>query len=132
MNTSVLTAMGTAGSHADCMPRRIQGRDTIDYSTAAYGKEIGMQLSLLHANSHDPQWMQSALEHLHAYALKHERFAGWMVSHSTGAPVTAQPKAWGQVFRMAVKLHWIEKDGLTQDPTRHMNPVPVWKSRVWG
>ncbi len=103
----------------------------IDYAQAAKDKEAGIQLALLHADSHDPQWMRSALACLHDYAVKHERFAGWMVSHAAGAPATAAPKAWGAVFLIAARLGWLEKSGYTEDPTRHRNPVPVWRSLLW-
>lgn len=57
-----------------------------------------------------------------------------MVTHSAALAKAVPPasrKAWGAIFAKAVREFVLVKDGFTQDPNRHANPCPVWKSLVF-
>lgn len=96
----------------------------------------GMRRALEHAERDVPDWGDRALAYLEEYAKTHDRFPGWFVTQAAdlvgAVPTPPTRKAWGSIFTKAARLGWIKKDGYTQDPHRHANPCPVWKSTVHG
>lgn len=94
----------------------------------------GMQIATAHADEDIPGWSDMALEYIHSYALSHERFTGWHVTHTatlTNAVPQKSGKAWGALFQKAQRLKWIEKCGYAQDPNRNLNPCSVYRSLVY-
>ena len=94
----------------------------------------GMARATAHADEDIPGWSDAALAYIHSYALSHDRFTGWMVTHTaglTGSVPVKSGKCWGILFVKAQKLGWVKKDGYAQDPNRHMNPCPVYRSLVY-
>lgn len=99
-------------------------------------RDEGMERAHSHAESKKPGWSDMAYEFLKRYAETHDRFPGWFVTREVGltraVPAPPTPKAWGSVFRMAMKRGLIEHTNtFTQDPYRHANPCPVWRSLVF-
>ena len=82
-----------------------------------------------------PQWPELAFDFLRRYARANANFAGWMVvrsaANSPEFPDTSTAKAWGAVFKRAVREGVIACAGMTKDPHRHGNPIPLWKSLVY-
>lgn len=106
-----------------------------DGSVARQERDAGMARALQHAEAEVPAWGSLALSYLRRYAETHERFPGWFVTHAAGlsgaVPMPPTGKSWGAIFTKAARLGWIAKDGYAQDPNRHANPCPVWRSRVF-
>ncbi len=104
-------------------------------SDARVAREHGMQQALDHAERKVDNWGDVAMAFLHGYALSHDRFAGWMVTREAELTKAVQTpptgKAWGSIFTKAARIGIIKKDGYAQDPNRHANPCPVWKSMVY-
>ena len=105
----------------------------IDFARQA--RDEGMQQAVDHAESDIPGWGAQALSYLRQYAETHDRFHGWFVTKAadlTGAvPTPPTAKAWGSTFTKAARLGYIRKDGYGQDPHRHANPCPIWRSLVY-
>ena len=108
---------------------------TLAHDIARRHAETGMQRALERAADGMPQWPELAFDFLRTYARANENFAGWMVVRSAAntfefpAPPTA--KAWGAVLKRAVREGVIACAGMTKDPHRHGNPIPLWKSLVY-
>lgn len=107
----------------------------VSLAEARLVRDQKMQQALDHAESETARWGDRALAYLRRYAERHDRFPGWFVTKAadlTGAvPTPPTPKAWGAIFTKAARVGWIVKNGYTQDPHRHANPCPVWKSLIW-
>lgn len=114
------------------MPEQLDIMQAIARSQA----EEGMRRSLEHAEAELDNWGDIAFEFLKAYARSHESFAGWMVvrkSENDGHfPTSPNAKAWGAVIHRAARLKIIERVGTTKDPHRHGNPIPLWRSLIYG
>ena len=105
---------------------------TISHEIARRHAETGMQGALERAADGMPQWPELAFDFLRRYARLHRDFAGWMVVRSAATspnfPAPPTGKAWGAVIKCAARLGWIERVGMTKDPFRHGNPIPLWRS----
>lgn len=109
------------------------GKPTLEAARSA--RDAGMQQALDHANDKTPQWSETALAYLKMYSKNHEHFVGWFVTNEAelSGAIDAPPtrKAWGSIFTAAVRRGWIEKSGYRQDPNRHCNPAPLWRSLIY-
>ena len=98
--------------------------------------DSGMQRALDHAERVVPSWGERAYQRIVAYAKQHETFCGWMVVKAAALdPTFPEPpnqKAWGGPMQRAARAGIIERIGTAKDPNRHCNPIPLWKSRVFG
>jgi hypothetical protein len=108
---------------------------TLAHDIARRQAERGMRRALDRAADGMPTWPELALSFLESYARANECFAGWMVVRSAGGstdfPAPPNDKAWGMVFRRAARAQIIAAAGITRDPHRHHNPVPLWRSLVF-
>ena len=108
------------------------GMPTIE--NARQARDDGMTLATSHADEATPGWSSVALDYLHNYALSHEIFPAWFVTAAAGLTRSVPEKsgkAWGSLFVKAQREGWIKKDGYTQDPNRHCNPAPVYRSFIF-
>lgn len=107
----------------------------IEQEIARRQAEEGMGRALEHAEADSPGWGSQALAYLRQYAETHDRFPGWFATQAadlTGAvPTPPTLKAWGSIFTKAARKGWIVKDGYGQDPHRHANPCPIWRSLIY-
>lgn len=107
---------------------------TIEDAIAA--ADVGMSRALARAEHAVPSWGEIALDFLDAYARKNQEFPGWMVVKASeldrAFPEPPNPKAWGPIVKRAVKVGLIEYARPGKDPNRHCNPIPIWRSRVYG
>ena len=105
------------------------------FETARRQADEGQQRALDHAEDVVENWGSIALSYLRQYADTHDRFPGWFVTKAadlTGAvPTPPTAKAWGSIFTKAARNGWIVKDGYGQDPHRHANPCPIWRSLIY-
>ena len=105
-----------------------------DLVRARQQRDDGIDRAARHAESDYPGWGSQALAYLRRYAENHDCFMGWFVTNeselSGSVPAAPTRKSWGAIFTKAVRLGWIEKDGYRQDPNRHCNPAPVWRSLI--
>lgn len=97
-------------------------------------RDVGMSRATGKADNDHDGWSAQALSYIHAYALTHDRFCGWMVvaaSRLEKAVPEASGKAWGSLFVKAQRDGWIVKDGTSQDPQRHLNICHVYRSLIY-
>lgn len=109
---------------------------TIGHAIARRAAQEGMDRALQGAENKVPRWGDMAYAWLLAYAKKHERFMGWMLVKASalddGFPTPENEKAWGGVIKRAARAGVIVHAGTAKDPYRHCNPIPVWRSTVYG
>ena len=98
-------------------------------------RDMKITQALDHAERESVRWGDMALDYLKRYAETNDVFPGWFVTRAadlTGAvPTPPTLKAWGSIFTKAARSGWIQKCGYRQDPHRHANPCPVWKSLIY-
>lgn len=96
----------------------------------------GIRRACEHAETDKPGWTTEALRYLQRYAERHQEFAGFMVTMQSeldaSFPKPETTKAWGQVYRLALKGGLIEKTGRDMPhPRRHGCPAEIYRSLVW-
>ena len=123
---------------ADPVRRELVGRmraATLSLDDARRVRDQKMGQALDHAEAESARWGTRALSYLRQYAESHDRFPGWFVTQAaelTGAvPTPPTLKSWGSIFTKAARAGWLVKDGYAQDPHRHANPCPIWKSMIY-
>lgn len=108
----------------------------ITFEIARRAAQEGMDRALQGAENKVPTWGELAFNWLVAYAKKNAHFTGWMVVKASSLdpnfPIPENEKAWGSPIQRAARRGIIVKDGTTKDPYRHGNPIPVWRSKVFG
>ncbi len=106
----------------------------IDFARQA--RDEGMQRSLDHAEADCEGWGSFASIFLEDYAKRHAEFTGFMVTAASkldkSFPQPANERAWGQVYRQAMKAGIIEKTNrFMPHPRRRACPAVVFRSLVW-
>jgi|ERR1051325_4657098 hypothetical protein len=107
---------------------------TTNIEEARAARDAGMGNAATGAENAHPGWGETAYAYIMAYARRNQRFAGWMLTRDAALEKAVEPrtgKAWGIYFVKAQKEGFIVKDGFTQDPNRHANPCPVYKSLIY-
>ena len=105
-----------------------------DLEQARREAEIGMGIAADHADDVSPGWTDDAYSFLVRFAEHHLTFISEDVSAaSKDDPLFDQPptdRAWGSVYRRAVKNHVIEKIGTGVSRRRHASICLRWRSLV--
>ncbi len=108
----------------------------IEHAIAASLAREGMERAEQHAENKIPKWGELAYRWIERYARQHERFTGWMLvkaaSNDPNFPTPPNEKAWGGPIQRAARRGIIERVGTEKDPYRHGNPIPVWRSTIFG
>ena len=121
-------SQGLPSGHQTGLPTLSQAREA--------GK-IGMELALEKADRQSLGWSTLALNYLRLYAQSNSQFTAYMVTATARLdadfPTPGKDKAWGMVFRLAVKEGTIKKSGqYFPHPLRHGSDCIVWESMVWA
>lgn len=105
-----------------------------ELARARHEAEDGMARALDHAEMDCPGWADIAFHFLHNYAMTHQYFISEDVSDASKVWGMVQPatdKAWGSVYRRAIKDGVIVKDGAGISRRRHASICPRWLSLVF-
>lgn len=104
---------------------------SIDFAHAEARK--GMARALEHAEADCPKWGDVALAFLTQFARTHKTFISEDVSDASKEWGMVQPpsdRAWGAIYRRAIKLDIIVQDGSGRSLRRHGSICPRWRSLV--
>ncbi len=85
-----------------------------------------------HADAVSPRWSDVAYAFLLQFARKHATFISEDVSDASKAWGMVQPptdRAWGSVYRRAIKAGVIVQDGCGRSRRRHASICPMWRSK---
>ena len=94
----------------------------------------GMQRATAHANEDIPGWSSVAYLFLESFCRSHEYFISEDVSDASKQWGMVQPptdRAWGSVYRMALKRSLIVQDGAGRSRRRHASICPMWRSLIF-
>lgn len=107
----------------------------LDFTAAKQLRDEGMSRAMDHAERADTGWGDSAYAFLVDFARHNACFISEDVSDaSKGVPAFVQPptdRAWGSVYRRAVKDGVIAQDGCGRSRRRHASICPLWASRIY-
>jgi hypothetical protein len=105
--------------------------DLFDWDAARRARESAMGRADDHA---DADWKDAALDAVHAAALAHQTLTSEHVLPLIDRRFTTHDlRALGPVLVRAAKLGWIENTGsYVKSARRHMSPLTLWRSRVFG
>jgi hypothetical protein len=100
-------------------------------SRAEQARNEGMQRAVDHAEIESPDWAQHAYEWLELFVAAHaEPFISEDVSDATkldeGFPQPPTDRAWGSIYRSAVKRGLIRLAGTGRSRRRHASICPLW------
>lgn len=108
----------------------------ISFESARRAAQEGMERAEQGAENKVPKWGELAYHWLVEYARRTERFTGWMVvkaaSNDPNFPRPDNEKAWGGPIQRAARRGVIVRAGTQKDPYRHGNPIPLWRSTIYG
>lgn len=103
---------------------------------AEQAASAGMGQAIDHADRVSPGWSDLAYDYLIVYCLTHSEFKSEDVSGSTkGDPFFPQPptdRAWGAIYRRALKDGVIAHNGTARSELRHNTICPYWRSLILG
>ena len=97
-------------------------------------RDEGMQIATAHADEATPGWSDIAYRFLQSYCRAHEQFISEDVSDASKAWGMSQPptdRAWGSIYRRAIKESMIVQDGAGRSRRRHASICPMWKSLLY-
>ena len=105
-------------------------------SEARAAAERGMTLAAEKANRLVPKWTDIAYDFLKLYAAREHQFTGFIVVAASKLdktfPQPTNERAWGQVFRRALRDGLVIKNGRTMPhPKRHGCAAWVWESLIF-
>lgn len=110
----------------------MSAQQVIDFTAAREARDAGMQQSLDHAQAVNPLWGEIAYLFLLRFARCNASFISEDVSDAANASLTfpAPPtdRAWGSVYRRAIKEGLIVQDGAGRSRRRHASICPRWRS----
>lgn len=94
-------------------------------------RNVGMARAAAHADMVNPKWSDVAYQFLCGFARKHPTFISEDVSDASKRWGMVQPptdRAWGQVYRKAIRDGVIAQDGYGRSRRRHASICPRWKT----
>ena len=106
----------------------------IEMSRARAQRDDGMSRAARHAESDYPGWADVAFRFLNNFAVTHQHFISEDVSDASRAWGMVQPstdRAWGNVYKRAIKDGVIVQDGAGRSRRRHASICPRWKSLIY-
>jgi hypothetical protein len=104
------------------------------FAFAEAERDAGMKQAVDHANETHPHWSDRAYDFLKRYAKENAEFISEDVSDAAIAAGEPQPptlRAWGQIYRRAVKDDVIIQVGAGRSRRRHASICPRWGSCVY-
>lgn len=107
-----------------------RGVPTLEAAKAAANE--GMDRVLSHAEEISDQWGRTAYLFLVKFARSHAQFIAGDVIAASKAEID-QPhdnRAWGRIFRRAVKVGFIKHVEYVPAPHRHCSPVSLYQSGI--
>lgn len=107
----------------------------IDFESAVAARDAGMAAAAEHADRVSSGWSDDAYAFLVDFARHNACFISEDVSDaSKGVHTFVQPptdRAWGTVYRRAVREGVIEQDGCGRSRRRHASICPLWSSLIF-
>lgn len=94
----------------------------------------GITRAVNNADRQIPDWSTQAYSFLLTFARTHEYFISEDVSGASKTEHFPQPptdRAWGAIYRKAVKAGVIRQDGMGRSARRHCSICPRWRSMIW-
>ncbi len=104
---------------------------TLDH--ARQQADAGMTQAIDHAAEANPEWPIDAYHYLVGFAQNHQFFISEDVSGQSKLDGLEQPptdRAWGSIYRKAVKHGIIVQDGIGRSARRHASICPRWRSLI--
>ena len=101
---------------------------------AAMERDVGMMRAARHAEQVHSSWNDQAYAFLVAFAKTHQSFISEDVSDASREVDFPQPptdRAWGSVYRRAIKDDVIIQVGAGRSRRRHASICPRWGSNVY-
>lgn len=98
-------------------------------------RDQGMTRAVENADRQSPEWSTLAYSFLLSFARTHQYFISEDVSGASKEQHFPQPptdRAWGQIYRRAIKAGIIVQDGTGRSARRHASLCPRWHSRIYG
>ena len=105
------------------------------FEHAAAERDIGMQRAARHAEAVHMHWNDQAYDFLVGFARSHKEFISEDVSDASKKADFPQPptdRAWGSVYRKALRNDIIIQVGTGRSRRRHASICPRWGSLVFG
>ena len=102
-----------------------------DYAAAQAARDAGMSIAADHADAKHIGWTDRAFEFLKSYAKTHSTFISEDVSDAAieaGEPQPPTLRAWGSVYRRAIREDVIIQVGTGRSRRRHASLCPRWGS----
>lgn len=106
----------------------------IDFEAARRERDAGMDRAHQHAERLDMDWPDTAYAFLVRYARANAELEGWQVTNEAkrlGYASPADDRAWGSVYRRAMKEGVIEVCGVGRNPNRHASICPRYRSLIF-
>jgi len=107
-----------------------------DLFLAKRARNKGMAQARNNAEATEPGWTDAAYEFLLSFARRNEHFISESVSGASKDHARfCQPptdRAWGSVYRRAVRDGIIVLDGVGRSARRHASICPRWRSLVYA
>ena len=98
-------------------------------------RDVGMAKALNAAEDRDYEWPAIAYGFLCAYAGINEYFEAWHVTEAAkrmGYAAPTNDKAWGWIFRKAIKEGVMSIAGMGRNPNRHASACLRYKSLMYS
>lgn len=108
--------------------------DLIEMIQAVEARERGMAQALEHAEREHFDWAEQAYGFLQTYARSHEEFISEDVSDASKVLNFPQPptdRAWGSIYKRAIKNDLIIQVGTGRSRRRHASICPLWGSLIY-
>jgi len=94
-------------------------------------RDLGISRAAHAAERRSPGWEEEALAQIGAYATRNAYFLAEDVRATFGTPAHVDGRAWGGVFRQAVKAGLIVSDGFAPANSSNRSPKVRWRSLVF-
>jgi hypothetical protein len=97
-------------------------------------RDAGMTRALDNADKKNEGWSVLAYSFLLSFARTHQHFISEDVSGASKEAMLPQPptdRAWGSVYRKAMKNGIIIQSGMGRSARRHASVCPRWESRIY-
>lgn len=107
--------------------------DLFELADALKAREAGMRIAADNAEVHHLGWNEQAYDFLCDYAKGHQSFISEDVSDASkeaGFPQPPTDRAWGSVYRRAIKNDVIIHVGSGRSRRRHASICPRWGSLI--
>lgn len=107
--------------------------DLFEMADSIAARNAGMSIAADNADAHHIGWTDRAFEFLKSYARTHSSFISEDVSDAAilaGEPQPPTLRAWGSVYRRAIKDDVIIQNGSGRSRRRNASICPRWRSCI--